>query len=311
MPAQQLTQVCFTIHGVDAEFTLDPIFIERDAKYCVYQIEQGVEGAIHVQGYIELRKKMTLSAIKKVLDSEIAHIERRMGTRDQARDYCMKLESRIAGPYEIGEWSSAGQGRRCDLESAAALCREEGIDAVMEAMPGTYIRYRNNLRQYARDTAPKLRDTDFVPRPWQTKILDILSVPCTDNRHIHWVTDVTGNIGKTRLAKHMVSELGAITLSGALNDMKNGYLESDFPGIVIFNITRTQADHMDHLYSMAEMLKDGLFYSGKYVGGMCNFEAPHVIFFANCSWERSKITNDRMIEYRLEGQNLIVETFTI
>lgn len=96
--------------------------------YMVYQLEEGLNGTRHIQGYIEFNQALRFSTVKRLISPRI-HLERRRGTRDQARAYCMKAETRIEGPFEFGTWVSGGQGRRTDLHEL----REEIIKGTSEA----------------------------------------------------------------------------------------------------------------------------------------------------------------------------------
>jgi len=90
---------------------------KRKCKYGVVQQETcPTTGRIHWQGYIELPNSMTRTQIQTaIFDDPTVHIEPRRGTAEQARNYCMKLDTRVAGtePTEWGEMS--GQGSRTDL----------------------------------------------------------------------------------------------------------------------------------------------------------------------------------------------------
>lgn len=65
-----------------------------------YSLEVGEGGYRHWQGMMNLRKKLRLSGVKKLL-GRIAHLE---GTRDEeaALLYCEKEETHIAGPWSFG-----------------------------------------------------------------------------------------------------------------------------------------------------------------------------------------------------------------
>lgn len=64
-------------------------------------------GREHVQGFA-LTKPMRLVALKKAFNDGTMHVEpRRAPTRELARDYCKKIESRVdadAEPLELGEF---------------------------------------------------------------------------------------------------------------------------------------------------------------------------------------------------------------
>ncbi len=68
-----------------------------NVKTLIYQVEQGEEGTIHLQGYLELQTPRQLEWIKAKLNQR-AHWERRKGTRSQAILYCCKEETRLVHP---------------------------------------------------------------------------------------------------------------------------------------------------------------------------------------------------------------------
>lgn len=303
---QQLTYICFTInnpeeHGVTNEDILDiPDFV----KYVVFQLEEGANGTPHFQGYAELHKRKSIGAIKNEWLGSAAHIEKMMSTRVKAREYAMKEETRVEGPWEAGEWvEGAGQGKRSDLDKACEIVRLEGLKAVVEKMPATYALRFNGLREYARAIQEPERDDGFQPRVWQAQLLEVLSEE-PDDRTIYWVTDGRGNTGKSRLTRHLVDNYEALVLSGKVNDMQHifykAHMMGNVPKVVVFDVTRASAEYSDHLYTMAENIKNGLFCSGKFDGGMCRFKPPHVVFFSNSTWNREKLSHDRVHEVNLQ-----------
>lgn len=82
-------------------------------KYSIWQMEKGTNGTIHYQGYVVFKGNQRFRAVKAMIPR--AHWEVRRGTHEQARDYCSKQDSRLAGPYEFGEHGQ--QGKRSDLLS--------------------------------------------------------------------------------------------------------------------------------------------------------------------------------------------------
>lgn len=135
--------------------------------------------------------------------------------------------------------------------------------------------------------------TEF--KPWQQDIINILNEEPND-RTIHWFWDNNGNIGKTALTKYICVNMNAIVLSGKQNDMFNGVLQyhkstGKWPNVVIFDIPRSALDYVS--YGGMEKIKDGMFFSGKYEGGMCVFNSPHVLCFANAKPDTSIMSQDR------------------
>lgn len=133
--------------------------------------------------------------------------------------------------------------------------------------------------------------------PWQKNLINLLKIE-PDNRSIYWYWEKDGCAGKTAIAKYICANLRAIVVSGKSNDCKNAILQyhlknSYYPKIIIFDIPRCNQNHIS--YEALESIKNGLFYSGKYEGGMCIFNSPHVICFANEEPDYSLLSVDRWV----------------
>lgn len=135
---------CFTIFDVEA---FEPKW-DDNVRYVVCQLEETKEGKQHFQGYIELRTCMRWFAIKEKYLTEDAHMEPRMGTRDQARDYCRDPEKRVEGTevYEWGEWIK-GQGHRSDIANIAEDIKKNGLEEAIDNNPGGYIRFHGGMQK--------------------------------------------------------------------------------------------------------------------------------------------------------------------
>lgn len=134
-------------------------------------------------------------------------------------------------------------------------------------------------------------------KSWQRKILDIIS-EVAHPREIHWVYDETGNTGKTFLSKYIACKFdGVIIGNGKMNDVFNcvrtWMIEhiDESPKIILVDIPRCSIDYVN--YGLLEKLKDGIFYSGKYEGGLCIYDNPHVIVFGNELPNFGKMSGDR------------------
>lgn len=126
---------------------------------------------------------------------------------------------------------------------------------------------------------------NMVLRPWQKKIVDLLTTVPND-RTINWFWEANGGIGKTALQKWIVCHCGAsLMLAGKSADMKFGicsYIENhdgEVPRNILINVPRDDFNKIS--YAGIEEIKDGLFFSGKYKGAMCCFASPHILVFAN------------------------------
>jgi len=79
--------------------------------FVTWQVEVGTFGTRHLQGYlvtkVNPRNKngFTLKWVKDAFGTK-SHFEVRRGTHDQAVAYANKTDSRVAGPWTVGEWVS-------------------------------------------------------------------------------------------------------------------------------------------------------------------------------------------------------------
>lgn len=127
-----------------------PAWIPDITNYMVYQIEVSPDtGRFHIQGYVEFKRSVRLARAKKILDLATAHLEPRQGSRSQAREYCMKEESRSlnedAGPWEFGEWAE-GEVKRSDLETVIADMKSgKDFNTMVVENPAVALRYYKNM----------------------------------------------------------------------------------------------------------------------------------------------------------------------
>lgn len=134
-------------------------------------------------------------------------------------------------------------------------------------------------------------------KPWQKDVLDFIKTK-PDNRTINWFWDTSGNTGKTSLAKYICVNFNCLYLTGRASDCKfaiKQHFENDECNkddlIIIFDFARYVESYVS--YQILEEVKNGIFFSGKYEGGMCIFNSPHVIVFANFEPDTEKLSADR------------------
>lgn len=169
---------------------------DSKARYASFQLEKGEDtGKEHYQGYVEFSIPRRLSYLKKI-DRKI-HWEVRRGTRDQARDYTRKDETRIDGPWEFGTWNKNGQGHRSELDELYKLAKQsKTLNEVAEACPGPYMRYYKAV-QHVR----QINAFDPTPRSQPPQVILIYGPPGT---------------GKTRYAYDTAPDLYALPVGKQL-----------------------------------------------------------------------------------------------
>lgn len=144
---------CFTIF--EPFPTLPYKFDETTVKYACYQIERSPETQkLHIQGYLELSKPSRMGPVKEILKNSKAHLEPRKGTREQARDYCRKEESRVDGPWEWGDFGKTRQGGRCDLDAVHEALKEGKTEVdIADQFFATWTRNWKSFERYRLLTA--------------------------------------------------------------------------------------------------------------------------------------------------------------
>lgn len=141
---------------------------------------------------------------------------------------------------------------------------------------------------------------------WQKDILDKLNGPI-NNREITWIIDEKGNSGKSFLAKYIYlkNRNECIITNGKATDTFNqilGHIQANKEiKTCIIDIPRCMNSYVS--YQSIEKIKDGLFYSGKYEGGICCFKPPHIIIFSNEEPDYDQMSQDRWNIIRIAVQD--------
>lgn len=129
-------------------------------KFMVYQLERGEEtGRAHIQAFVSFNKKKKLSSVKKFIgDNPHCEIARKPA---EAIEYCKKDETRVEGPWEVGQWS--GQGQRKDLDVIKErLDRGESESTIADNHFGSWVRYRKSFVAY--------RQLKLARRDWEMDV---------------------------------------------------------------------------------------------------------------------------------------------
>ncbi|AXQ03942.1 replication associated protein [Cressdnaviricota sp.] len=160
---------CFTLNNPTRE--LDFSLLEH-VRYASWQREQASTGTTHFQGYIELRKPQRFSYFNSVLAG--AHFEQSRGTREQARAYTRKEETRTEGPFEYGNWEEGGQGTRTDIDELQARMEAGASEKeISREFCGLYLRYKSGIKSYLQ------LGWDVEPRHFKSEVTVLWGPPGT------------------------------------------------------------------------------------------------------------------------------------
>jgi len=226
---------CFTHYPEEGCLTK---FLEAPLRrYCIVGEETCPKtGKQHYQGYIEFHTSVRLASLKSLDNS--THWEARKGTREQAREYCMK-EGKF---HESGDWESK-QGKRNDLSQAKELAMKEGIGAVAEQYNLQVIR-----------TCEKLLSFKEASRTWKPTV--------------YWLYGKTGT-GKSKYAFEL-AEGKTTYVKSAGNKWWDGY---DKQEVVIIDDFRAHWWTFEEVLHLLDRYEHRL----EFKGGMRQFLAKTII----------------------------------
>ena len=268
-------------------------------------VEQGILATTHLQGFLKFDKPHSLLQCKKLCAH--CHWEPMKGTPADNIKYIdgwkkdiefPKTRHFVAPIYGPVFWPTRAamekeaKGKRSDIDEMWVTYEKEGMEGVRTKHFATWLKFPH-FEQAAKQRAIKYTPFKGPLRTWQRWFIN--EVKKNDNdRVIHWLYDTNGGIGKSKLA-HFLRDDGYVQLSGPVANMAY-MLDASSTG-VLFDIARTQAESMDHIYQFAEQLKNGYVVSGKYHTHGVKFVPKTIIIFSNFKPDPTKWSSDRYLVY--------------
>jgi len=231
----------------------------KSAKSWTVQEEVGESGTCHLQGCIEYKLQKDLTVMKKNFPR--AHLEI---CRDweASIEYCSKAESRKEGG---AVWKSSTS-------------------------------YKDGLYDPLKDK---------VLFHWQLHLMHKMERYTPDMRSIYWYWEQEGNTGKSSFCKHIMIKgvLDACYVYGSTKDIAHVLAKrrelakhpSEMPGIILFDCPRTGRIN----YHGLEMIKNGLFMSGKYDSSTVEMNPPFIVVLANFPPQPGELSLDRLKVYKI------------
>lgn len=145
----------FTINNPtdDDRAQIDVLADNEICKGITWQLEKGEEGTPHLQGYIALHVRRRLAQLKQHLTR--AHLE---VARNPAKliAYCRKEDTRIDGPWTLGDVDFKTKGKRNDLVRLHDTLKSGNWtrDTLFEEHASVLIRYPGGVREIAQHYVP-------------------------------------------------------------------------------------------------------------------------------------------------------------
>nr|ACC78688.1 replication protein [Gossypium darwinii symptomless alphasatellite] len=289
MPAVQSLWWCFTIFFTSASPPdLVPLFENTSVSYACWQEEESpTTRRRHLQGYLQLKTKKSLSAVKSLFGDLNPHLEKQRARRtDEARDYCMKEETRVSGPFEFGDYCPSGSHKRRQRESVI-----RSPVRMAEENPSVFRRVKAKI---AGGRIPEDRAWIQISnlKSWQSRLQTLLE-RAPDDRTIFWVYGPDGGEGKSTFARDLYrSGTWFYTRGGSADNVSYQYI-GQLGNNIVFDIPRDKKDYLQ--YSLIEMFKDRLIVSNKYEPLMAPLiNCIHVVVMSNFLPDFEKISQDRV-----------------
>lgn len=269
--ASKAKNAILTIHSGEIKFNFSPVII-----YACWQLEKCTKtGKLHTQMFIQMKTQTRIAGVKKAVGAD-CHVQfQRFGNVESMKDYCMKEDTRVEGPWEFGIFASQGSKKRTAKE-----LYEDDPDSLRLEDPAKYLRCKgseveSNWRKHHSEN-----EFPHELKPWQNTVIDLLEEPA-DERTIIWVYGSEGGEGKSVFADHLAAKPGWIYLQGGKRADMAQYLGTNCPEAnVVMDIPAASMEHLD--YSFLEKIKDRKIWIGKWDSRMmCMLNKVHVIVFSN------------------------------
>lgn len=268
---------------------------EKKIRYLVFQQEKGENETPHLQGYISYSKRYRLGPVKEMVGNR-AHLEVSRGTPTQNRDYCTKEDTRVENTHyeEFGDFPG-GSGTRSDLEEFKEAVRGGCLDlkVLRDEHSEVMAKYRQWAHEFVSDNTPMPEIPEHPLNEWQL-LMDAKLSEEPNDREIMFIVDAVGNKGKTWYAKHYCRKVDTAFL---LEPSKKADMAYALPSNVthlFVNLTRSQAETSEYLYSFLESVKDGVIFSSKYHSEMKHISNCHVIVMMNTNPMEHLLSTDRI-----------------
>lgn len=221
---------CFTLNN----YTDEEVTVLKNERtqwiYITFGYEVGENGTPHLQGYVEFNEGLSMGQVKKRLQCPRVHLERRMGSQEQAIAYCHK-------DGEFFEWG----------EKAKSKSNGKGADVKNRALQFMEMLEDGNLRDIACDP----NCTGAIFRHIR-EIAGLVEKPRDINKppEVRWYYGPTGT-GKTRRAwweAHQL-DMGEVYVKSTSSKWFDGY---DGHRVVIFDDLRSSWFEYSYLLKLLD-----------------------------------------------------------
>lgn len=268
----------------------DPNGDQSTFSYLVIGREVGRNGTPHLQGFLSLRTKLRLRAVKALPGLGRAHLEISRGTVAQAATYCKK-----DGDFDEYGTPTNSQGKRSEWEALREHIKAQDTPPTLrdlgEVFPSLVGRYPTNVLRFVDMYGVKPVLVDGPLRQWQLHLNQRVDGE-PDDREINFIVDENGKSGKSWLTRYWFStrdDMQRLSI-GKRDDL--AFAIDPSKKLFVFDIPRGSMEFLQ--YSVLEQLKDQMIFSPKYESRSKVLpHKVHVVVFSNEAPDLTKMTADR------------------
>lgn len=150
---------CFTLNN----YTDDDVARVKnmECRYLIFGFEVGEKGTPHLQGYIYFKNAVKFRVCSEKFGN-VAHIEKRMGTIDQAIEYCKKEGNYFEKGDKPMSQKDKGDAEKRRWEELKEHAKNDDLDWIREEQTDLYVRYTNGIKKLCTEyrKVPDMDDLD-------------------------------------------------------------------------------------------------------------------------------------------------------
>lgn len=293
---------CFTWNNYpdDADDIVKKLYDSDECSYIVYQREVGEgTGTPHLQGFLILKKRKRLTAMKKLLTDQVAWYRCSRENVQEKADYCKKDDTRVpdTSPIEYGTLTIRLPGSHEPLAAFQDAVKEgTSWNDLLLSHGDIMARCMHYCREFFNIYSPPpdwVSSKPFEARDWHASILDYINNP--DDRKIIFIVDPQGGLGKSTYARHLLNIRDDVQFLKPAKEADIALSIDCQKKVFILDCPRSRLD-IPLPYNILESLKDGIVFSGKYQSCLKKVALPNtVLVFTNEVPDYTKLSHDRFV----------------